>query len=102
MQREHVLRVLEASISEMKLRFGVQSLRIFGSVARDDATAQSDVDVLVTFEEGAPWSLWELFTMQDELREIFGRAVDLVEKNAIKNPFRRHHILSHCEVIHAA
>ena len=47
MQREHVLRVLEANISEMKLRFEVQSVRIFGSVARDDATAKSDVDVLV-------------------------------------------------------
>ena len=40
--------------------------------------------------------------MQDELRETFGRDVDLVEKKAIKNPFRRHHILSNYEVIHAA
>jgi predicted nucleotidyltransferase len=83
-------------------KWQITEFAIFGSMLRDDFGPNSDVDVLVTFEEGAPWSLWELFTMQDELRGIFGRAVDLVEKDAIKNPFRRHHILSNCEVIHAA
>jgi predicted nucleotidyltransferase len=60
------------------------------------------VDVLVTFAEEAPWSLFDIVTMQDELKEIFGRDVDLVEKEALRNPFRRHHILKHNEVIYAA
>ena len=83
-------------------KWRITEFAIFGSMLGDDFGPNSDVDVLVTFEEGAPWSLWELFTMQDELRETFGRDVDLVEKKAIKNPFRRHHILSNYEVIHAA
>jgi hypothetical protein len=83
-------------------KWRITEFAIFGSMLGDSYGPNSDVDVLVTFAEGAPWSLWELFAMQDELREIFGRDVDLVEKNAIKNPFRRHHILSNYEVIHAA
>ena len=39
---------------------------------------------------------------EEELKQIFGREVDFVEKKAIRNPFRRHHILSHYEVIYAA
>ena len=83
-------------------KWRITEFAIFGSMLGDDFGPNSDVDVLVTFEEGAPRSLWELFTMQDELRETFGRDVDLVEKKALKNPFRRHHILSNYEVIHAA
>jgi len=40
--------------------------------------------------------------MQDELAGIFGRQVDLVEREAIRNPFRRHHILTTKEVVYAA
>lgn len=83
-------------------KWRIVEFALFGSVLRDDFRPDSDVDVLVTFEEGAPWSLWDLFTMQDELKEAFGRDVDLLEKKAIKNPFRRHHILTNYEVIHAA
>jgi predicted nucleotidyltransferase len=39
---------------------------------------------------------------EEELKQIFGRDVDLVEKRAIKNPFRRHRILSNREVIYAS
>lgn len=75
---------------------------MFGSAVRDDFGPQSDIDVLITFEDDVPWSLWDFGAMRDELAEAFGRRVDLVEKRAIKNPFRRHSILSNYEVIHAA
>ncbi len=50
----------------------------------------------------APWSLFDLVQMQEELKEIFGREVDLVEKAGLRNPFRRHAILVNKEVIYAA
>lgn len=75
---------------------------MFGSVARGEARADSDVDVLVTFDPDAPWSLMDIVRMQDELREIFGRKVDLVEEPAIRNPYRRRTILRDKKVLYAA
>ncbi len=69
---------------------------------RTDFRPESDVDVLVTFQKGAPWGLFEFVEMIEELREIFGRDVDLIEKEALRNPFRRREILSHCQVVYAA
>jgi predicted nucleotidyltransferase len=89
-------------IADFCQRWRIRELALFGSVLRPDFSPASDVDVLVTFSDDAPWSLWEFTTMRDELAALFGRDVDLVEKRAIKNPFRRRRILSGCEVIHAA
>ena len=88
MQREHVLRVLEASISEMKLRFGVQSLRIFGSVARDDATAKSDVDVLVDF--GGPPTFDRDMDLKFYLEDLLETRVDLVTESGLRDGVRPH------------
>lgn len=83
-------------------KWGVKEFGLFGSVLRDDFGPESDVDVLVVFEEQSPVSLWDWGPMLDELRAIFGRPVDLVEKSGIKNPLRRRYILEgHC-VLYAA
>ncbi len=60
------------------------------------------MDPLLVLEEEAPWSLYDWVDMIDELKEMFRRDVDLVEKSAIRNPFRRHNILKNHEVIYAA
>ena len=83
-------------------KWRVNELSIFGSALREDFRPDSDVDVLVDFEEDAPWDAFHWVDMIDELRDIFQRPVDLVEKPAIRNPFRRQHILDHHEVIYAA
>ena len=83
-------------------KWRVKELSIFGSALREDFRPDSDVDVLVELEEDAPWDAFQWVDMIEELRGIFGREVDLVEKGAIRNPFRRKHILSHHEVIYAA
>lgn len=80
----------------------VKELSLFGSALRDDFRPDSDVDVLVSFFSDARWSLFDLVNMADELRDVFGRPVDLVEKEALRNPFRRHSILSTRKVIYAA
>jgi len=80
----------------------VTEFALFGSVLRDDFRRDSDVDVLLTFADDAPWSLWDLVDMSDELRGLFGRDVHLVEKRALRNPFRKRAILETYEVIYAA
>jgi uncharacterized protein len=83
-------------------RWKVVELAIFGSALRDDFGPQSDVDLLVSFEEDAPWSLFDFVAMQDELEEIFGREVDLVEREGLRNPIRRRAILSTARPLYAA
>lgn len=83
-------------------RWKVTELSFFGSVMRDDFRPDSDVDVLVTFDSRADWSLFDLVTMQDELASILDRKVDLLEEAALKNPYRRSTILQSKHVLYAA
>jgi uncharacterized protein len=80
----------------------VKEFSLFGSVLRDDFRTDSDIDVLVSFEPGGGIDFDNRIEMQDELAEIFGRKVDLVEKEAVRNPFRRYNILTTREVVYAA
>jgi len=89
-------------VVEFCQRWQVNEFSLFGSVLRDDFRPDSDVDVLVSFNPAAPWSLFDLVTMQDELQEIFGRPVDLVERESLRNPFRKRSILNSREVIYAS
>jgi hypothetical protein len=89
-------------IREFCLKWKVKEFSLFGSVLRDDFRPDSDVDVLVLLADDAPWDLFDWVDMIDQLKAIFGRQVDLVEKTAITNPFRRHHILRNRKVIYAA
>jgi len=77
-------------------------MALFGSAVRGDFSADSDVDVLVTFAQDAGWDLYDLMDMQDELESIFGRKVDLVEKDGLRNPFRRKSILEEARIIYGA
>ena len=96
------IEVPQEQIASFCRRWQVKELAIFGSALGDDFGPDSDVDVLVAFQEGARWTLFDYVRAQQELEQIFGRRVDLVEKKAIRNPFRRRHILSNHEVIYAA
>ena len=83
-------------------RWRVLEFALFGSAVRPDFGPDSDVDVLVRFEAGAGWSLFDLVTMQDELEGLFGRKVHLVEAEGLRNPFRRDEILRTREVVYAS
>ena len=83
-------------------KWKITELAVFGSVLRDDFRPESDVDVLVSFTDDAHWSLYDWVDMQEELKGMFGRDVDLVEKKSLHNPFRRHAILTTKQVIYAA
>ncbi len=84
-------------------KYGVAEFSLFGSVLRDDFRPDSDVDVLVAFKHDSPGITFEnLPDMLDELAEIFGREVDLVERRRVTNPYKRFHILTTRQVVHAA
>lgn len=83
-------------------RWKVAELSLFGSVLRDDFGPDSDIDVLVRFQPDSDWSLLDFARMKLELEALLGRPVDLVEPQALRNPFRRHTILSSKETVYAA
>ncbi len=89
-------------LNEFCRRWSVTELALFGSVLRADFGPESDVDVLVTFAADSPWTLWDLSRMRIDLESIFGRAIDLVEKKALRNPYRRRAILADHQVLYAS
>lgn len=89
-------------IGDFCRRWSVTEFALFGSVLRADFGPDSDVDVLVTFAPDAPWTLWDLSRMRTELEAIFGREVDLIEKKALRNPYRRQAILAGHQVVYAS
>ena len=83
-------------------KWRIRELSIFGSALRDDFGPESDLDFLVSFEPGTPLDLSDLLDMKDELEALHGRPVDIVEKEALRNPWRRYEILRTREVLYAA
>lgn len=69
------------SILEAAARRGARRVRVFGSIARGDATDSSDVDVLVEFEPGR--SLLDQVHLVDDLQELLGRPVDVVAEGGL-------------------
>jgi predicted nucleotidyltransferase len=86
--REEVLTALREALPDLRRRWPIRSLGIFGSIARGDADAESDVDVLVEFER--PIGLSAFIALEDALRATVGRPVDLVSRAALKPHIGRH------------
>lgn len=82
------------ALADFCRKWQVAELPLFGSVLRGDFRPESDVDVLVAYRDEARWDLWDHMHAEEELRELLGRDVDLVDRRALRNPFRRHQILS--------
>ena len=82
-------------------RWRIREFALFGSVLREDFAPESDVDVLVTLADDATCSLFDWVDMIDELKALFHRPVHLFSKHGLRNPFRRHEILTTREIIHA-
>ncbi len=86
-----------AKIAAFCQKWKISELSLFGSVLREDFRPDSDVDFLATFAPDAEWSLWDRTDMDEELENIVGRKVDLVNRRVIENSpnwIRRREILS--------
>jgi predicted nucleotidyltransferase len=90
MKQDVVLKTLKQRNAEIVNRFGVKSLQLFGSVARDEATASSDVDLLVEFDR--PVGYFGLFALQEYLEGVLGCRVDLGTPGSLK-PYLRERVL---------
>jgi predicted nucleotidyltransferase len=86
-KRTEVLNLLAEHQGELA-RLGVKSLAVFGSVARDEASPNSDVDLLVEFEPAAVIGLFKFQDIQEYLERVLGRPVDLVARDALKRQLR--------------
>lgn len=96
--------ITQEQLTDFCRRWEVSELALFGSALRADFRPDSDVDVLVSFAPSARRTLFDIVKMQDELEELFGRKVDLVERRAIErseNYIRRRSILRNARVVYA-
>ena len=97
MRQDAVLQILKPKQAELKNQFGVKSLSLFGSVARNEASSTSDVDFLVEFNR--PVGYFGLFALQDYLEKLLGCPVDVGTPDSLK-PYIRERIMG--EIIHVA
>ncbi|MHC4677945.1 MAG: nucleotidyltransferase family protein [Planctomycetota bacterium] len=87
MDKQTVITRLNDRMGEIRQRFSVKALALFGSMARDEAADDSDIDVLVVFSCKAGFDLF--MDLKFYLEELLGRRVDLVTDKALRAPVRR-------------
>ena len=88
MNRAEVLKTLAAHRNELRERFAIKSLALFGSVARDESTDESDVDLLVEFDR--PIGLFHLIGTEQHLQTLLDvRKVDLVLRRSVIEELKR-------------
>ena len=85
--RAQTLQILRDALPDLQRRFDVRSLRLFGSVARDESSPESDVDILVEF--AIPVGLFQLADLRRYLIEILGRPVDVGTEDSLRPRVRR-------------
>jgi predicted nucleotidyltransferase len=88
MEGEQILQLLAQHKPQLAQRYGVLRLALFGSTARDSASAESDIDILVAFD--GPATPQRYFGVQFYLEDVLGRPVDLVTEKALRAELRPH------------
>jgi uncharacterized protein len=86
-------------------KWQIVEFALFGSVLTDAFRPDSDVDVLVEFTPEAPWTLLDMVDMEEELKAMFGREVDLLTRSSVnqsENHRMRKSILSNTRSLYAA
>ena len=87
MRRDEALRIISEHEQEIR-GFGVERLAIFGSVARDEAGPESDVDILVELFPEARVGMFRFLDLKEHLERVLEHRVDLVSKDALKKQLR--------------
>lgn len=92
-------------IADFCRRWKIKQLAVFGSAAAGVLRPDSDIDLLVTFDSDAGWTMFDHYRMENELTELFAREVDLVNVHALEenpNGIYRQQILNSAKVVYAA
>lgn len=100
MVRTYPIEIPYDALAEFCRANGIRKLSLFGSVVRDDFGPESDIDVLVEFEEGKTPG-FRYFGIQDELAEMLGRKVDLLTPDGLSKYFKDA-VLAQAEVVYDA
>lgn len=88
-QKDWVKSALRSLMPELRQKYRVRSLRLFGSVARGNAHSRSDIDLLVEFDDAdKPVSLLEFIDLRNYLSDRLGCRVDLVEPHTLRPAYR--------------
>lgn len=87
MPRDEVIRILQAHRRDLAETYGVRSLALFGSVARNEADNASDVDLVVEFDRAVGY--FGLVALQDYLAELLKKPVDLGTLRSLKPRIRQ-------------
>lgn len=98
----HALPIQTHGLDAFCRRWRIGQFSVIGSVLRPDFRADSDVDVVVTFLPEAAWDLFDIVRMREELMQLFGRPVDLIEEPAVRNPYMLDSIRRTKRVLYAA
>ena len=99
------INVSREELAQFCRRWQIREFCFFGSVLRTDFRPDSDVDVLVSFEPSAQWTLFDLVAIKQELEDLFQRKVDLLTRRSVEassNWIRRQSILETAECVYAA
>lgn len=87
MTRDRALQILREHEADFKAK-GVMHLRLFGSVARNEANEQSDVDLMVDFDPEVTLTLWEMSSVRLDLCDFLATPVDLVREKTMRPHIR--------------
>jgi len=101
--RSATLHIPRKKIAALCRKYGVKKLSLFGSAARGEMTAKSDVDLMVEFDPASKTSLWDYPAMQDDFSALFDRRkVDIASPEILRNPYRRKTILPDLKTLYEA
>ena len=91
----------EPEIKRLCQFFAVRNLYLVGSAARNDFTENSDIDILLELE-GDENRFDRYFTLKEKLEELFGRKIDLIEAEAVNNPYVKKNLQKDQVLVYAA
>lgn len=90
MKLETITRILKEHKEELKDKYGVTEMGVFGSYVRGEQKEESDLDILVEFKPDSEIGLLDFVGLENDLSNILGVKVDLVEKSVLKPRIGRH------------
>lgn len=84
MQKQEILNYLKSNQEYYYNQFGIKFIGLFGSFARDEANANSDIDILYKIEENKKLSMFNYLKLNKQLEDFFHKKIDLVRDKTLK------------------
>ena len=105
MKQQLKIQLPQPELAAFCQKWKIKEMSFFGSVLREDFRSDSDIDIIVSFEDNSTWGILELVRMKRELKTLLGREVDLMTRKSIEqshNWIRRQEILGTAQIVYVA